>query len=247
MMNYFLAAIFSLLIGSFLNVLIFRLPRRESVATPRSYCPQCGQPLRILDLVPLLSYIGLRGKCRYCREGIKLQYPLVEVLTMLLFILIYDKWGMSFHLMEGCIFTALLLTASFTDLNEGIIPDRLTYPGILSGFILAWFSVGLGNAFLGAVVFGGALSFISVLYHGGMGGGDIKLAAMIGAFTGWQGALMVFVFSSILAVIWVLPLCLQGKASRKTRIKFGPFLAIAAWVVWMYGNEIMVFYWQLLS
>lgn len=246
-MDYFLVAIFALLIGSFLNVMIFRLPRHESIIAPRSYCPQCGQRLRVFDLIPLLSYIGLKGKCRYCRESIKLQYPVVEVLTMLLFILIYYKWGWSFRLVEGCIFAALLLTASFTDLNEGIIPDRLTYPGIISGCILAWFSIGPGNAILGAMVFGGMLFLISTLSHGGMGGGDIKLAALIGAFTGWQGALMVFVLSSILAAIWVLPLCLQGKANRQTRIKFGPFLAATAWAVWMYGTEILLFYWQLLG
>ncbi|MEN6326262.1 MAG: prepilin peptidase [Syntrophomonas sp.] len=247
MMNYFLVAIFSLVIGSFLNVMIIRLPRHESIIVPRSHCPQCGQPLRATDLIPLLSYIVLRGKCRYCRESIKLQYPLIEALTMILFILIYNKCGLTLDLTAGCIFTALLLIASFTDLNEGIIPDRLTYPGIISGFILAWFSIGLANAILGAVVFGGMLFIISTLFHGGMGGGDIKLAAMIGAFTGWQEVFMVFVLSSILAAIWVLPLCLQGKANRQTQIKFGPFLAVTAWLVWMYGTEILRSYWQLLS
>ncbi len=246
-MDYFLMAIFSLIIGSFLNILIFRLPRHESIIAPRSHCPQCGQPLRAPDLIPLLSYIGLRGKCRYCRESIKLQYPLVEVLTMILFIAIYNKCGLSLDLASGCIFTILLLTASFTDLNEGVIPDRLTYPGIISGFILAWFSIGLGNAILGAVVYSGMLFIIARLFPGGIGGGDIKLAAVIGTFTGWQGTFLVFVLSSILAVIWVLPLCLQGKANRQTPIKFGPFLAVTAWMVWMYGNGIMLFYWQLLS
>lgn len=245
-MDYFIAPIFGLLIGSFLNVLIFRLPRHESIIEPRSYCPQCGQRLRVFELIPILSYIGLKGKCRYCQERIKLQYPLVEALTMLLLILVYYKWGWSFRLAEGGIFTALLVTASFTDLNEGIIPDRLTYPGIISGFILAWFSIGLSNALLGAVVFGGLLFLVSTLFHGGMGGGDVKLAALIGAFTGWQGAIMVFVLSSVLAAVWVLPLCLQGKANRQTRIKFGPFLAASAWAVWMYGTEILMFYWQLL-
>lgn len=247
MMNYLLVGGFSLLIGSFLNVLVFRLPQRESIIVPRSYCPLCGQTLKAADLIPLLSYIRLGGRCRYCKGKVKIQYPLVESLTMLLSMLIYSKWGLSFHFIEGCIFTALLITASFTDLNEGIIPDRLTYPGIISGCLLACFSAGIGNAILGAAVFGGFFLIIASVFQGGMGGGDIKLAALIGVYTGLQGAIMVFILSSLLAGLWVLPLCLQGQASRKTKIKLGPFLAIAAWVVWMYGNEMMLAYLRWLA
>lgn len=247
MIDYFLLAIFALLIGSFLNVLIFRLPRKESILLPRSYCPRCLEKIKGQDLIPLLSYIRLQGKCRSCSGRISPQYPLVEVMTSVLLLLIYNKWGLSIHLIEGGIFTAILIVACFTDLNEGVIPDRLTYPGILSGFLLAWLSIGISDAILGSAVLGGVFFIIASLTHGGMGGGDVKLAAMIGSFTGLQGALMVFALSSILAGIWVLPLCLQGKAKRKTEIKFGPFLAVAAWLVWMYKAEIILAYWQLLS
>ncbi|MDD2620501.1 MAG: prepilin peptidase [Syntrophomonadaceae bacterium] len=247
MINYFMAAVFSIPIGSFLNVLIFRLPRKESIIWPRSCCPECGQVLKIQDLIPLINYIRLKGKCRYCRKSINLQYPLVEILTVILFVLVFHKWGLSAQLMEGCIFTAILLVASFTDINAGIIPDNLTYPGILTGLVLACVSLNLGNALWGAGIFGGVFFIIASLTNGGMGGGDIKLAVLIGTYTGIQGAVIVFILSSILAGIWVLILFCQGKANRKTKIKFGPFLAISAWLGWMYKPEIITAYWQLLK
>lgn len=247
MFIYLFITIFALLIGSFLNVLIYRLPRGESVVWPGSHCTACGHRLGAGDLLPVFSYIWLRGKCRYCGEKINLRYPLVEILTAFLFILIYSKWGLSVQTLSGCIFSAILLAAAFTDINEGIIPDRLNYPGIILGLFLSLFTIGLKSALIGTIVFAGILFLIALISRGGMGGGDIKMAGLIGAFTGWKGALMVLLISSLLGGVWAVFLLLSGKAGRGAAIKFGPFLALSAWLVWMYNQQIITFYWQLLQ
>lgn len=196
MYYYVFMAILFLLLASFLNVVIYRLPRRESLLYPSSHCPACGHRLYLLDLLPLLSFILLRGKCRYCRESIPAQYLLVEMITPILWMLVFLKWGFSMQTFSGVVLTAILVAAAFTDINEGIIPDTLSLTGLLLGLGLGFVTIGIKQSLLGAVGFGLIFLFIALISRGGMGGGDIKLAALIGAFTGFSGALMVILISS---------------------------------------------------
>lgn len=238
--------IFGLIIGSFLNVIIYRIPNQESIVRPRSRCTVCGHDLTVNDLVPLLSFIWLKGKCRYCNAKISIQYPLVELITAVIFLLVFLKGGLSTWTLAGLIFTSVLIVASFTDINEGMIPDLLTYPSLILGLVLSNFTIGIRLALIGSLAYALLLYVIAVLTKG-MGGGDIKLAAVIGAFVGPVGSFMVFVISSLLGLIWVIPLLIMGKVTRKTSIKFGPFLALAATVVYIYGNEVLYFYFKFLG
>jgi leader peptidase (prepilin peptidase)/N-methyltransferase len=137
-----------------------------------------------------------------------------------------------------------LIIAAFTDIEEGIIPDLLTYPGIILGLGLSFYSVGIRASTIGLILFAGILLLAALLSKGGMGGGDIKLAGVIGTFLGYKGSIITLFLSSLGGGLWAVVLLLRGKAQRKTAIKYGPFLAAAAWLVWMYGREISDFYWR---
>jgi leader peptidase (prepilin peptidase)/N-methyltransferase len=231
-----------LIIGSFLNVMIYRLPRGETLLRPRSHCPACEHPLSIIDLIPLLGYLFRRGRCAYCSEPISLRYPLVELLTAILFVNIHWYFAWTVHTLAGLIFTSILLVAAFTDIETGIIPDFITYPALVAGLVLSCFTIGFQDSFVGALILGGVFLIVALISRGGMGGGDIKLGAVIGAFVGIPGVLLVFVISSLLGGIWALALLTSRKAGRKSAIKFGPFLALAAWMVWMYQEELISLY-----
>jgi leader peptidase (prepilin peptidase)/N-methyltransferase len=238
--------ILGLIAGSFLNVVIYRLPRGESVVWPGSHCPDCGHNLVVRDLIPVISYIWQRGECRYCGAKISLRYPLVELLTTAAFLLIYLQWGISWHSLAGILLTFLLIPAAVIDMEHGIIPDRISITGIIIGFLCAPFSIGFTSALLGALFFGGILFLAALLSRGGMGGGDIKLAATIGAFTGWPGVLLAFILASLTGGTWGLILLLSKQADRKTAIKFGPFLALGGWIAFVWGLHIIDFYLNLL-
>lgn len=242
-----LTFIFGLIIGSFLNVLIYRIPRKESIILPRSHCVACGHELGILDLVPLASYLLLRGKCRYCGVKVSPLYPVVELITAIVFTVIFIKGGLTTWTAVGFIFTAILIVGTFTDITTGLIPDKLTYPGIIIGLLLSSFTIGFKLAFFGSLGFAITYLLIVFISRGGMGGGDVKLAAVIGAFLGPLNSFLVFIISALLAFIGVIPLLISGTANRKTAIRFGPFLAIAAWVVFMFSNEIITFYLKLIN
>ncbi len=237
----------ALFIGSFLNVVIYRLPRGESIVWPGSHCTACGHPLRPMDLVPVLSYLGLRGECHYCGEKISWRYPLVELLTAVAFLMIYLKGGLSIWTASGFVLTAVLIVAAFTDIDEGIIPDRLTYPAVLLGLSASVYTIGIKPSLAGTAAFGGVFLLVAIVSRGGMGGGDIKLAAAIGAFTGLQGALLAFMLSSLLGGLWAVGLVAGGNASRKTVIRFGPFLSIGGWLAYMYGNSIFILYMSIFT
>ncbi len=234
----------ALSIGSFLNLIIYRIPRHESLLGPRSHCPLCRHALYSRDLIPVLSFVWLGGRCRYCKQAIKLRYFQVEIITALGYIAIYDKWGFSILSAIGWLFTALLIICAYIDVEEGIIPDLITYPGMVGGLVLSGCTIGIRSSIIGTLLFAGLFLLAALLSRGGMGGGDIKLAGVIGAFLGWQGALDTLMISSLTGGFWALGLLLQGRANRKTAVKFGPFLSSAAWMVWMYGEEISDFYWR---
>ncbi len=239
---YLTVAAVGLIFGSFTNVLIARIPAGESIVTPPSHCPHCGHRLGVLDLVPVLSWLWLKGKCRYCRERIRPRYPLVELLTAVLFIGVFLRWGLSAWTLAGWVLTVILVSCAFIDLDEGIIPDAITIPGVVLGLAVSFFTLGFFPALWGALAFGGVLFLVAVISNGGMGGGDVKLAAVIGAFTGLPGAVITLLLSSFLGAVFGITLMLVGRAGRKTPVKFGPFLAVAAYTAYLFASEIIAWY-----
>lgn len=239
---YLTVAAVGLIFGSFTNVIIARIPHGESVVTPSSHCPRCGHRLGVLDLVPVLSWLFLKGKCRYCQEAISIRYPAVELLTAALFMGVFLRWGISAYTLAGWALTVILVSSAFIDLDEGIIPDVITIPGVVLGLVVSFVTIGFFPALWGALAFGGVLFLVAVISKGGMGGGDIKLAAVIGAFTGLPGAAVTLLLSSFMGAVFGITLMLMGRAGRKTPVKFGPFLAVAAYTAYLFSNEIVAWY-----
>ncbi|MDI6743229.1 MAG: prepilin peptidase [Smithella sp.] len=235
------AFIFGSAVGSFLNVCIFRLPAKTSIIKPGSRCPNCLKPLRFYDNIPIISYILLRGKCRDCGEKISWRYPLVELLTGLLTVMLFLKFGFTVEFFVFFLFVAVLIVITFIDLDHQIIPDILTLPGIPLFFLAAVFLVKVPwlEALLGLIIGGGTLLVIALAYEliakrEGMGGGDIKLLAMIGGFLGWKSLIFILLCSSLLGAVVGLSLIIINKQDMKYAVPFGPFLAAAvvAYIFW---------------
>jgi leader peptidase (prepilin peptidase)/N-methyltransferase len=239
---YIIVFTVGLLFGSFTNVIIARMPVGESIVSPPSHCPHCNEQLRAVDLVPVFSYLFLRGRCRYCRGIISIRYPLVEILCALLFIGVYLRWGLTMTTVAGCIFSVILLAAAFIDIDHGIIPDRLTYPGMVMGLVLSFWTLGFLPALWGFLAFGGLMFAVAFISNGGMGGGDVKLAAVIGAFTGITGSAVTLLMASLSGAIFGLGVMAVKKTGRKTPIKFGPFLAVSAYIAFLFANAIASWY-----
>ncbi len=235
-------------VGSFLNVLIFRIPEGQSIVLPSSHCPKCGHAVRIYDNIPIISYLILRGKCRDCHEKISLQYPIVEAITAIMSLLLFLKFGLSFKYLFSFIFTCALIVITFIDLRHQIIPDVISLPGIPVFFFLAVFFMNLTvwESLLGILIGGGCLFAIAFLYEiitkrEGMGGGDIKLLAMLGAFLGWKSLFFILFVSSLLgAVVGVSAMIIKGQ-DMKYAVPFGPFLSIAAVAYLFVGADVMNF------
>ena len=248
MLNYALTFITGLIIGSFFNVVIYRLPRGESVIIPPSHCPSCNTRLKAVDLIPVLSYIIYRGKCRYCGAKISLQYPVVELLTAILYLSVYIKFGFS---LEGFIYLfliSLLIIISFIDLNEKIIPNLLSYSGIIIGLILSLIFNNLSfiSAILGLIIPSLLLLIIALIFQGGMGIGDVKLVGMIGTFTGYLYPLIGIFIGSLFGSIIFLPLLMTGKIDKKTRIPFGPLISLGTIIMILFGEWLIDLYWSFL-
>ena len=248
--------IFSLLlgaiVGSFLNVVILRLPQENgSVVYPASHCPKCKATLSWFENIPLLSYIILRGRCRHCSVKISIQYPLVELLMALLSCAAFVKFGLSVAFAGYFIFCAALLVIIWIDIHHQIIPDAISLPGIILGFCFSFVNPTLTwqESLIGLLAGGGVLYAIAVGYYllrkqEGMGGGDIKLLAMIGAFLGWKSLLFVIFFSSLSGtIIGIAVLAKQGKG-KASRIPFGPFLSAAA-LFFLFFQEQIFYYFNL--
>jgi len=242
-------AVFGAVVGSFLNVCIRRIPQEESIVRPGSHCPACKTPIRPYDNVPLLSFILLRGRCRACGEAIGLRYPLVELLTAVAFVALFVRFGITIDFGVAAAFVAALIAISFIDLDHRIIPDVISLPGIVIGFVLAL--IGLGPSWqdsLGGILIGGgflwavAEAYYRATGREGMGGGDIKLLAMVGAFLGWQSVLLVLLISSLTgSVVGGLLMFVRGEDS-KLPIPFGPFLAAGAVVALFWGDAVFAWY-----
>ena len=231
-------------IGSFLNVCIRRIPAGESLVFPASHCPKCNYSIRFYDNIPLISYLALRGRCRNCREGISLQYPLVELLTAIMALLLFWKFGLTWKFLFFFIFACALIVIAFVDFERQIIPDIITLPGIPFFFLAAVFAMGVPwlEAVLGVLIGGGILYAIAFGYElitkrEGMGGGDIKLLAMLGAFFGWKSLFFILLVSSFLgAIVGISVMLIKGK-DMKYAVPFGPFLSLAALACIFWGDE----------
>lgn len=249
-MLYIWIAGIGLAIGSFLNVLIYRIPRKISFGFSRSFCPSCKNKIRFYDNIPILSYLILGGRCRSCRTKIPLRYPIVEMLNALGYLFLFFEFNLSIAFLAYSIFASILIAIFFIDIDFQIIPDILTLPGIVVGLALSLAPHGLGiaNSAIGAFVGGSILYLVAVLgdwafKKESMGGGDIKMAAMLGAFLGWQKVIFVFFASAVIGLIISLVLIYFSKKIRSTRIiPYGPFLAIAAMIAVIYGDTIISFY-----
>ena len=249
---YIFSFLFGAVVGSFLNVVILRLPSDDqSIVFPGSHCPKCGTDLHWYENIPLLSYIALGGKCRSCKTRISAQYPVVELCMAVLSMALYNRFGISFELFLYFIFLAALLVIIFIDIHHQIIPDVISLPGIIIGFagsffnpLVSWQQSGLGILIGGGILYAIAFGYYLLTKRDGMGGGDIKLLAMIGAFLGWQSLLYVVFASSLTgSIIGIAAMFIQGKGGR-TRIPFGPFLALSA-MSYLFFQEIIFKFWNL--
>ena len=250
---YLMSFVLGSVIGSFLNVCIYRIPAGESIVHPPSRCPACGSGIRWYQNVPVLSYMLLGGKCASCRIRISLRYPLVEALTGVLFVLVFHHFGLQGATLVYWLFAAALVTITFIDLDHQIIPDVISLPGIAVGFLCSFAVPWLSwtDSLLGILAGGGSLYLVAVVYElltrkEGMGGGDIKLLAMIGAFLGWKAILPIIFISSFMGTLVGVPVMLLKKADGKLAIPFGPFLAAAALFYLFWGPAIINWYLGLL-
>ena len=237
-----------LVLGSFLNVVIARLPRGESIVTPPSRCPRCKKRIRPWDNVPVLSFVVLHGRCRHCRRKISWRYPVVELLSGLLLWLLVRRAEDPLVLVPQAAFLLALLAIAWIDLDTRTIPDVVTIPGVGLGLAASLFAPpGLAGALLGALCGGVSLWLVGTLYERatgvpGMGGGDVKLAAMMGAFLGVGGVFGAIFLASLAGSVFGILLIALGKGSRRTAIPFGTFLAPAAIALCLYGDSLFRLY-----
>ena len=234
-----------LIFGSFLNVCIYRLPRRISVIRPRSHCPHCGVPIRPWDNVPIVSFLILRGRCRHCGHPISPRYPVIEFLSGMLFLAAYLHAGPGLAFVRYVVLGSALLVGTFIDLDHQLLPDSITLPTLAFGLVTAFLDgvqPGL-RSLLGAVTGAAAVYLIAVfgqaLFHqDSMGGGDLKLVAAIGAYLGWSPVLGMLLLSFFLAA----PVTIIGMATRKigasSKVPFGPFIAVATYLVMFWGPQL---------
>jgi leader peptidase (prepilin peptidase)/N-methyltransferase len=241
--------ILGLIVGSFSNVCIYRIPRNESIAYPASHCPKCHSNISPKDNIPLLSYILLKGRCRNCKSKISIQYPIVELLTGLIYLIIYLIYDLSIQTLIYIILASALIIISFIDLNEQIVPDVISLPGIVLGFIISFFVpyISFVNSALGILAGGGIILIIglagSVIFKKeAMGGGDVKLAAMIGAFLGWRYSIISLFLGFFLGAIVGIILILSKIKSREDVVPFGPFIVLGSLITLLWGEKILSWY-----
>jgi len=246
------ALVFGLIIGSFLNVCIFRIPREKSIVNPPSSCPGCDTPIKPWDNIPVISYLFLAGKCRKCGQKISLRYPAVELLNALLYIAATLQFGMGWHLPLILAFISAMIVITFIDLDFQIIPDVITVPGMIVGLAASHFLfpdpfakdslLGFVNSIIGLLSGGISFYLIAYLSRGGMGGGDVKMMAMVGTFMGWKGVLLTTLIGSLTGSLVGVGLMIFKGAGRKTKIPFGPFLSLGSLATLFFGQIILEWY-----
>ncbi len=259
MTQYIIIFIFGAIIGSFLNVCIYRLPKGLSIVRPSSSCPSCGRHIKFYDNIPIVSYLLLGGRCRYCEAGISLKYPLVELVNAILYIVVFQRFGayFSWPVFVYFVFISSLVVITFIDFQYQIIPDSITLPGIIIGAALGstilpdpFNSTGLlgFKASLTGVFLGGGLFYLiavvgtAVFKKEAMGGGDIKMMAMVGGVLGWKGVFLTTFFGSLFgSVVGIIIIALKGK-EWGSRIPFGPYLALGSLLSLLFGQKFLMWY-----
>jgi leader peptidase (prepilin peptidase)/N-methyltransferase len=234
--------IFGLAIGSFANVCIYRLPKKESVVFPVSHCTACYKCVRPFDNIPVISYLILGGKCRDCKESISFIYPVIEAITALLLLAGFYKFGLTFDFIIYVVLAPTLVIITAIDIEHQIIPDIITLPGIVLGLAAGSYTIGYIDSLGGLLLGGGLFYLLAVFSNGGMGGGDIKYIAAAGALVGWQKVLLIIFIGAFLGTFVGLFQIAVQKKSRKSLIPFGPFLAAATLITLFYGNLLIKLY-----
>ncbi|MEA5095470.1 MAG: prepilin peptidase [Sedimentibacter saalensis] len=248
-----LILIYGLIIGSFLNVCIYRIPRGESIAWPGSHCPTCSHSLSWYDNIPLFSYLVLKGKCRYCRTNISAQYPLVESLNAFLYIIMYFRFGFGIDFIFYSLVSSVLAAITFIDLKEMIIPDSLVLSILVLSVIhktVNYFLYGISpeliSSFLGLLVAGGLFTAIVLISRGGMGGGDVTLMGALGFVLGFKNILLNIFVSFVLGAIISIVLLAAKIKTRKDPIPFGPFIVLGFFITSLWGKVIINWYLNIL-
>lgn len=236
-----------LIVGSFLNVVIYRLPEEKSIVKPPSHCPNCNTRLKVIDLIPVFSYIFTKGRCRYCGEKISIQYPLIELLTAIFFLGAYLKFGLKSELFIMLLLLSALIVISMIDYKYMIIPNIITYSGIIIGFISAiiFDHLSIFDSILGIFIPALILLAVALIFKGGMGMGDVKLVAMLGAFLGYKYSLLSIFIGSLVGSIIGITLMALGIIDRKDRIPFGPFICLGAVIMIFFGEQLIELYFSL--
>jgi len=247
----FLFAVLGLVIGSFLNVCIDRLPQNKSIAFPPSHCEACQHKLAAKDLIPVFSYLRLRGRCRYCQVSVPRRLFWVELATGLIFALLYWHYGLSPALGIMIFYACLFIVIFVIDLEHGLILNKVVYPSLIVALLLAllprpwltqWIVTGIANAAIGGAIGFALFLLIAVISRGGMGWGDVKLAALIGLATGFPLVFLAIIMGAILGGIVAVAMVIAKKRQRRQTIPFGPFLAVAAMITLLWGSNIMSWY-----
>jgi leader peptidase (prepilin peptidase)/N-methyltransferase len=257
MFIYIIAFIFGSVVGSFLNVCIFRMPRRLSIILPSSRCPSCNTPIKPWDNIPIVSYIFLGGKCRFCKAKISFRYPLVEMLNAVLYVLILWRFDFGWHTLVYFIFSSSLIIITFIDLDFQIIPDRITLSGIPIGFLAGSFLLpdpfarssllGIKGSLIGMIAGFGVFYLVALIGSAifkkeALGGGDVKMMAMVGALMGWKTVILTTFLGSLTgSILGILLIVSKGK-DRMTKLPFGPFLALGTVITLFFGQEILSWY-----
>lgn len=231
-------------VGSFLNVCIYRIPEGKSVVTGSSHCYACGHQLNFIDMLPVLNYFILKGRCRYCGTNFSLQYPLVEFITGFMYLAAYLKFYNNWTTLLLWVFFSLLIVVTIIDLYHRIIPEGILLTGIVLGLPLAGLqSVDkLISGLIGLLVAGIIMLIIAIISKGGMGGGDIKLSTVMGLYLGWQGVLLALFLAFLIGGIIGIFLLLTGRKGRKGAVPFGPYLALGGLLAVMWGQELLAWY-----
>jgi leader peptidase (prepilin peptidase)/N-methyltransferase len=237
-----------LALGSFFNVVIYRLPRGQSLWRPASRCPKCGTPVRARDNIPIVSWVFLGGRCRDCANPISIQYPLVEGITAAVFLLVAWMTPLEPVLASRLVLASALIVLFAIDLELQLLPNAITLPGIVIGFAFSFFTpTGWQNSLIGIALGGGLLYAIAAGYYlwrrqEGMGMGDVKMLAMIGAFLGWQAVIVTLILSSLAGAIVGIGLMAAQRGGMKVALPFGTFLALGALAAMLFGDALVAWY-----
>lgn len=250
---YLYAALLGLIFGSFLNVVIYRLPAGRSIVMPRSRCPYCDGEIRFLDNIPVISFLLLRRRCSRCGAPIAWRYPLIELATAALFVACAARFGLTLEAAISALFCMLMLTLAIIDADHYVLPDRLTLPGIILGLALQpWLPRSTFAEAVAGVLIGAGVLILTINFwywlreEEGMGMGDVNMLAMIGAFLGWQGVVVTLASATVAGATFGLALLALGRLNMRARLPFGVFLALGALFALFFGRPLLAAYLELL-